>query len=224
MTSLKSAVHVEVSLKSGGNLKKHDVVGAVKEKLRTCCPIFANGPVDLARSEELKCLCEYILVCDLDGGRPVSFWQAQLCIHAFSLSDQEPEKDFLEGEGELPASEQWELPNRLLCGLWDSIIIEDAIKKQLLGYCSTSIRFADAGVDPSIISWNRMALLHGPPGLNTALARQLPTMSLNLLIYLFFSDDCVIIQALARLPYARHSHKKFTFATAIDTTLASYSK
>jgi hypothetical protein len=49
------------------------------------------------------------------------------------LSDQEPEKDFIDGEDELPAAEQWELPNKALCGTWESIIVESSIKQRLLG-------------------------------------------------------------------------------------------
>ena len=74
-------------------------------------------------------------------------------------------QDFLDGEdSNLPATELWELPNLHLAGAWESIIVSDSIKRKLLGYCGTSMQFADAGIDPSIISWNRMVLLHGPPG------------------------------------------------------------
>ena len=70
-----------------------------------------------------------------------------------------------ESEGEsLPACEQWELPNIYLHNLWDSIIIDNTIKNKLLSYCSSSIQFSDARIDTDIISWNRMLLLHGPPG------------------------------------------------------------
>ena len=80
------------------------------------------------------------------------------------MSDQEPEKDFMDGEEELPAAEQWELPNRHLSGLWESIVVDDAVKDRMLGYCTTSLLFSSAAIDPTIISWNRMMLLHGPPG------------------------------------------------------------
>ncbi len=85
-------------------------------------------------------------------------------MHAYVLSEQEPEKDYIEGEESLPACEQWELPNAHLDGLWESIITPSNIKQQMLGYCDTSVRFSDANVDSNIINWNRMALLYGPPG------------------------------------------------------------
>ena len=105
-----------------------------------------------------------MIISDLEVGQVISFWQAELCIHAFRLSDQEPEKDFVDGEDELPAAEQWELPNRHLVDLWDSIIVSNVIKNNLLGYCATSLQFSSVGVNTSIISWNRMILLYGPPG------------------------------------------------------------
>jgi hypothetical protein len=64
----------------------------------------------------------------------------------------------------LPACEQWELPNKYLDGLWESIVAPPHIKNQMIGYCDTSVRFSDANVDSNIITWNRMALLYGPPG------------------------------------------------------------
>ncbi len=142
-------------------MSRVEVVNAVADKLKQKCPIFQNGVVYI---EELNSIVDLVTVCDLLEGKRVSFWQSQLCIHAFRLSDQGPESDFLDGEEELSAAEQWELPNSLLVGLWDSIVIDTVIKNRLLSYCSSSIQFSDARIDSNIISWNRMVLLHGPPG------------------------------------------------------------
>ena len=35
---------------------------------------------------------------------------------------------------------------------------------QLLSYAETTLIFSERGVNPLIISWNRVILLHGPPG------------------------------------------------------------
>lgn len=43
----------------------------------------------------------------------------------------------------------------LLHNLWDNIIVDNAMKNRLLSYCSSSIQFSDAKIDPDIISWNR---------------------------------------------------------------------
>jgi pachytene checkpoint protein 2 len=42
--------------------------------------------------------------------------------------------------------------------------VEDSIKRTLLGYCEASISFSEAGIDSTVIAWNRMILAHGPPG------------------------------------------------------------
>lgn len=43
----------------------------------------------------------------------------------------------------------------LLHNLWDNIIVDNSMKNRLLSYCSSSIQFSDAKIDPDIISWNR---------------------------------------------------------------------
>jgi hypothetical protein len=143
-------------------MKKEEVSKRVGEWLQTKSPYFRNGNVDMDSS--MESIASKISVVDLPPGKCVSFWQAELCLHPYRLSMQGPENDFLEGEEELPAAEQWELPNSLLNNLWGSIVIDNAVKARLLSYCSSSIRFSEARIDTDIISWNRMILLHGPPG------------------------------------------------------------
>lgn len=48
--------------------------------------------------------------------------------------------------------------------LWDTLIYDSDIKQELLDFARTTLRFSDCGVDPNIVSWNRVILLHGPPG------------------------------------------------------------
>ena len=45
-----------------------------------------------------------------------------------------------------------------------SLEMEAQTKVQLLQYATTSILFADRGVDTNIIAFNRVILLYGPPG------------------------------------------------------------
>ena len=44
------------------------------------------------------------------------------------------------------------------------LVFDTYIKHKLLNYATTALAFSAHHVDKNIISWNRVALLHGPPG------------------------------------------------------------
>lgn len=161
-TKFKIPVHIEIAIRHDCSLLKDEIVNSVSLWVRAKYAIFQNCSLHL--DQEISRYISSIDVVDLAPGRCVSFWQAELCFHPYRLCEQGPESDFMDGEEELPAAEQWELPNVLLNNLWNSIVIENSIKSRLLSYCSSSIQFSDARIDTDIISWNRMVLLHGPPG------------------------------------------------------------
>ena len=76
----------------------------------------------------------------------------------------ETEEICLEGEEEVPASQHWILPNREFQGSWENLIYDTNIKSELINFVKTSLYLSDKGVDPNIITCNRVVLLHGPPG------------------------------------------------------------
>ena len=41
---------------------------------------------------------------------------------------------------------------------------DSGIKQRLLRYAASALLFSQRGVDPQLVSWNRVVLLHGPPG------------------------------------------------------------
>lgn len=158
-------VQIEVEIKSSSYLEKNDIMKLTQEYLEKCHSVLINGEISLLHAPStIKSNIEHIIISFETRIQRVSFWQADIYYTIYKLLDQEPEKDFLDGEEDTAAFEQWELPNKHLQGIWNSIVVDKDLKRKLIGYCDSSIRFAEASIDPSIISWNRMCLLYGPPG------------------------------------------------------------
>ena len=89
---------------------------------------------------------------------------AQPVLHIHPIFDEEAEEE--DGnDGETVAFQLWTLPALEFEGLWESLIFDDVdLQARLLRYVSTAMHFSTLGVDSRVIAWNRVVLLHGPPG------------------------------------------------------------
>lgn len=66
------------------------------------------------------------------------------------------------------------LPSVQIEDVWETLILDPGIKQYLLEYISSGCLFSSRGVDKNLVTWNRVALLHGPPGSGkTSLSRAL---------------------------------------------------
>ena len=174
-TTLKKVVHVEIILKDEALIHdEKEFLALITKKLQITHPILTEMEVSIPGLREIGEVIERMSITDVGPSRSVPFWDAELFLHVYKLIDGSAEKDYLDGDDDLAACLQTELPSRELHGLWDSIIVEDHIKRTLCGYCASTIQFSAASIDPTIISWNRIILLHGPPGTGkTSLCRSL---------------------------------------------------
>jgi cytidylate kinase len=91
-------------------------------------------------------------------------WQFELVVDVYALNEDEPGEEMEDGE-EIATYREWSLPSVDFEGTWESLVFdEDEVKSTLLRYASNALLFSERGVDAQLISWNRVILLHGPPG------------------------------------------------------------
>uniref|UniRef100_A0A8C5EIP1 Pachytene checkpoint protein 2 homolog n=1 Tax=Gouania willdenowi TaxID=441366 RepID=A0A8C5EIP1_GOUWI len=95
---------------------------------------------------------------------PLDLSMGSVSVHIYTLNEDGPSMLTLEEDEELSAANHWLLPAAEFHGIWESLVYDTDVKTQLLNYVTTTIYFSDKNVDSNLISWNRVVLLHGPPG------------------------------------------------------------
>ncbi len=102
--------------------------------------------------------------------------EQRIVVHVFKLDrDGAQTEDMPEvGEGSesgvacngigVQAATHWILPSQDLHGLWESLVFDNDVKVSLLSYVEATLLLSGASVDPNLVSWNKVVLLHGPPG------------------------------------------------------------
>lgn len=177
-TSIPSSsvpVHVEVRLRPSSTASDETTRSEIKAFLTAhCTTLEAESEVaSWSDSAFLSANVDRIRIAEVGaraatGSIPIA--QARLEIHVYQPSSSDIVDEFSaadpgsdEGD-ETTAASVAELPNRSLDGVWDSLVYEDDIKAKLLNYIYTTLLFSDASVDFNLVSWNRVVLLHGPPG------------------------------------------------------------
>ena len=159
-------VHIEAVLRPSSTVPSETIRARVLALLEAQgITVYRDGDVDFADDAVLKQEVQSLHICDTPD---VPFWQGDVRVHVFQLSDEGVCEETLEGGdpggNSVNACYQWVLPCHEFHGLWDSLIFGCGIKNRLLEYISTALLFSDQCVDPNIISWNKIVLLHGPPG------------------------------------------------------------
>ncbi|XP_013669878.1 pachytene checkpoint protein 2 homolog [Brassica napus] len=164
----KFLVSVEVCLKPSSTACLEDVQRAVERMLENRSMSYVDGlvlipPHDLFLVENVQRIC----ICDTEewvkNNDVLLFWQVKPVVHAFQLTEEGPCEE-LGPDGQPSSFNEWILPAKEFDGLWESLIYESGLKQRLLRYAASALLFTQKGVNPNLVSWNRIVLLHGPPG------------------------------------------------------------
>jgi hypothetical protein len=165
--SFLMSVDVEAVVRPGIRVSMIDLkrltAGAVADLRR---PLLPGEQLTL---ESLSAFVAELRVCDLTDPRGVLVASATAVnVHAFALHppsiEEEPLDEDVTGEASLPACHVIALPNELTQGVWESLIFETDLKAELLAYAETALMFSKRHVNANLVAWNRLVLMHGPPG------------------------------------------------------------
>ncbi|CAH2078048.1 unnamed protein product, partial [Thlaspi arvense] len=146
----KFLVSVEVCLKPSSTARLEDVQRAVERMLEKRSMSYLDGLV-LIPADELFIVENVQRICICDTGIN------------FCLTEEGPCEE-LGADGQPASFNEWILPAKEFDGLWESLIYESGLKQRLLRYAASALLFTQKGVNPNLVSWNRIILLHGPPG------------------------------------------------------------
>ncbi|TDH71218.1 uncharacterized protein CCR75_005999 [Bremia lactucae] len=160
-------VHVEVCLRQESCVDYEQLRTAVTEYLLASQSFHSTGSVRLPVTSPLTAHVERIDVTELESKvlstTEVPKTTAHLSVHVFKLSNEAPAQEIAD-DHEVATCQQTILPATSLDGLWNSLIFDSAVKQNVLAYAMTAMVFSDLKVNPLVIAWNRVVLLHGPPG------------------------------------------------------------
>lgn len=165
MTSDGLTLYIEACLKSKSFTNFADIRNQLEKYLEEQEEIVLDA---LLSDFTLPPSIKYIRVCsNVDEKYKVNVLKEKVFknYHIYQLWEDHPQVDSLEGENEeVPASLNWCLPNVAFEGLWESLILENGLKEQLMSYVQTTLLYSSHQVNAKVVHWNGLILLHGPPG------------------------------------------------------------
>ncbi|KAH0521528.1 Pachytene checkpoint protein 2-like protein [Microtus ochrogaster] len=154
---------------SGVTAKKEDIKLSVQKLLNRHNIVFGDYTWTEFDEPFLTRNVQSVSIVDTElkakDSQPIDLSACTIALHIFQLNEDGPTSENLDEETEnIIAASNWVLPAAEFHGLWDSLVYDVEVKSHLLDYVMTTLLFSDKNVDSNLITWNRVVLLHGPPG------------------------------------------------------------
>ncbi|XP_032666799.1 pachytene checkpoint protein 2 homolog isoform X2 [Odontomachus brunneus] len=150
-------LHLEICQHVNSTLSEEDILTAVNAELSTWEEIYLDTIIYGKDCTNLL-LKEHVesMVCS-DYSNPK--------FYVYSLTQEMAATETLQNDSEeFSVASHWVLPSQEFHHIWQNLFYDNDIKNDLLHYVETTMLFSDRGVNTNIISWNKVVLLHGPPG------------------------------------------------------------
>lgn len=174
---METNVHIEVLRQEKSTLPEGELKALVIQELKNAGGIVPSSIIKFFKNETLKNHVEEIRVCEVfnsnieneeiwgQSPRPLEDVNVQIYIYRLNSDDMQAELITMEDGTEVTcAANHCLLPNLEFHMLWESLVYDTTVKHQLLKCAETTMLFSQKGVNPTIINWNKVVLLHGPPG------------------------------------------------------------
>ncbi|KAF2166587.1 hypothetical protein M409DRAFT_66601 [Zasmidium cellare ATCC 36951] len=174
---LKPTLHVEILLKSKMKANHNvcdDISNLIKEDYSQ---VKVGQQINDFESTPNAKTIQSIIIADYTGPAKKIEWhrldEVELDVQSYTLK---VEKDMPhrktrrsmsheDDEDEGPQTRVLPLPHVVLKDEWDSLIFDDALPSQLLRYLTRMLGvMKQPGLNLATFNWNRLCLLHGPPG------------------------------------------------------------
>jgi len=132
-----------------------------EEELGTLCGDFVEVLAFLRNN------CEKIVTYwDASGeceGMQLMFCEVDFRIHVHEINEDGAGEE-REDDEEIATYKEYALPCREFSEYWDSLYLDEGKKLRLKNYARTALEFGNLNVNASLVAFNRVVLLHGPPG------------------------------------------------------------
>lgn len=163
-------LHIEVIQKFSSVISKGNLIELVSRYLQSFASITPGnslGQGDFDDYPEVNHHVRSINFCDVNQHKAcVDMKNIEVRYHVYKLDTVQCSTDTMDGDNEedLPAFNSWQLPSEDFLGLWENLIYDTKVKEDTLNFVETTLLFSDRSINSNIINWNRVMLLHGPPG------------------------------------------------------------